>query len=189
MKKSYWLYKMCLLLGLGICIPVTGNASDIGDATLTQQQSKITASRVVVDESGESLIGASVIEKGAATNGTITDIDGRFSLSVAPNAILEISYVGYQKQDIPAKKDMRIIMHPDVANLEEVVVVAYGTQKKVSVIGSVASIDRKDLMKSSSPNLSSALSGKLPGLTTIQTSGEPGRDEVTMFLRGAATTN
>ena len=82
---------------------------------------------------------------------------------------------------------MRIIMHPDVANLEEVVVVAYGTQKKVSVIGSVASIDRKDLMKSSSPNLSSALSGKLPGLTTIQTSGEPGRDEVTMFLRGAAT--
>ena len=189
MKKSYWLYKMCLLLGLGICIPVTGNASDIGDATLTQQQSKITASGVVVDESGESLIGASVIEKGAATNGTITDIDGRFSLSVAPNAILEISYVGYQKQDIPAKKDMRIIMHPDVANLEEVVVVAYGTQKKVSVIGSVASIDRKDLMKSSSPNLSSALSGKLPGLTTIQTSGEPGRDEVTMFLRGAATTN
>ena len=85
MKKSYWLYKMCLLLGLGICIPVTGNASDIGDATLTQQQSKITASGVVVDESGESLIGASVIEKGAATNGTITDIDGRFSLSVAPN--------------------------------------------------------------------------------------------------------
>ena len=78
MKKSYWLYKMCLLLGLGICIPVTGNASDIGDATLTQQQSKITASGVVVDESGESLIGASVIEKGAATNGTITDIDGRF---------------------------------------------------------------------------------------------------------------
>ena len=72
MKKSYWLYKMCLLLGLGICIPVTGNASDIGDATLTQQQSKITASGVVVDESGESLIGASVIEKGAATNGTIT---------------------------------------------------------------------------------------------------------------------
>ena len=69
MKKSYWLYKMCLLLGLGICIPVTGNASDIGDATLTQQQSKITASGVVVDESGESLIGASVIEKGAATNG------------------------------------------------------------------------------------------------------------------------
>lgn len=63
MKKSYWLYKMCLLLGLGICIPVTGNASDIGDATLTQQQSKITASGVVVDESGESLIGASVIEK------------------------------------------------------------------------------------------------------------------------------
>ena len=62
MKKSYWLYKMCLLLGLGICIPVTGNASDIGDATLTQQQSKITASGVVVDESGESLIGASVIE-------------------------------------------------------------------------------------------------------------------------------
>lgn len=56
MKRSYWLYKMCLLLGLGICIPVTGNASDIGDATLTQQQSKITASGVVVDESGESLI-------------------------------------------------------------------------------------------------------------------------------------
>lgn len=100
MKKSYWLYKMCLLLGLGICIPVTGNASDIGDATLTQQQSKITASGVVVDESGESLIGASVIEKGAATNGTITDIERSFLFIGCPqrytgNQLCRLSKAGH----------------------------------------------------------------------------------------------
>lgn len=128
------------------------------------------------------------MEKGTK-NGSLTNVDGRFSLSVFPNAILEISYIGYQKTEIKVSKQMRIVLHPSVANLDEVVVVGYGTQKKVSVIGSVASIDRKDLLKSSSPNLSSALAGKLPGLTTIQTSGEPGNDNVTMYLRGAATTN
>ena len=179
---------MCLLLGLGICIPVTGNASDIGDATLTQQQSKITASGVVVDESGESLIGASVIEKGAATNGTITDIDGRFSLSVAPNAILEISYVGYQKQDIPAKKDMRIIMHPDVANLEEVVVVAYGTQKKVNLTGAVSQVTAEVLENRSTSSVTQMLQGAMPNVNIQVNTGSPGAGG-TISIRGMGSVN
>jgi len=189
MKSSYWLYELVYCFCIGIIIPFTSSAIDPCDTSLSQQEPKILVSGVVVDESGESLIGATVVEKEVAVNGTITDVDGRFTLSVFPNVTLVISYIGYQKIEIAARKDMRIVMKADVANLEEVVVVAYGVQKKVSVIGSVASVNREDLMKSSSPNLSSALSGKLPGLTTIQTSGEPGRDDVTMFLRGAATTN
>jgi TonB-linked SusC/RagA family outer membrane protein len=189
MKNSCWLYKMVCCFCFGIIIPFTGNAQAPGNTSFAEQQSKITVSGLIVDESGERLIGASVVEKGLETNGTVTDVDGRFNLSVSSGAILVVSYIGFQKLEIAAKKDIRIVLHADVANLDEVVIVAYGVQKKVSVIGSVASISRKDLMRSSSPNLSSALSGKLPGLTTIQTSGEPGRDDVTMFLRGAATTN
>lgn len=188
MKKFNWLYRYLLIAGIGICFPAMSHALNIVPSTLEQQQKKIIISGVIVDESGESLIGATVMEKGTK-NGSLTNIDGRFSLSVSPNAILEISYIGYQKTEIKISKQMHIVLHPSVANLDEVVVVGYGTQKKVSVIGSVASIDRKDLLKSSSPNLSSALAGKLPGLTTIQTSGEPGNDNVTMYLRGAATTN
>ena len=149
----------------------------------------VTVSGVVVDENDSPLIGVSVLVK--KTNvGTATDIDGRFSI-VVPNlkSQLQFSYVGFLTSTLDASRNMRVVMKETSQNLDEVVVVAYGKQKKVTVTGAVAAISNKDILKSSAPNLGATLAGKLPGLTTIQTSGEPGRDDVTMFLRGAATTN
>lgn len=184
------LLKVCLFAFLGISFPAMQSLAAPAHAdNYGLQQASIDITGVVTDENGEGLIGVTITEKGGLANKVVTGMDGQFKMKVSSKAVLEISYIGYQKAEVRAQRNMRVVLKPDVSNLNDVVVVAYGTQKKVSVIGSVASVGRDDIMKSSAPNLSSALSGKLPGLTTIQTSGEPGRDDVTLFLRGAATTN
>lgn len=150
---------------------------------------QIPVKGVVVDESGEPLIGVSVLEKGTS-NATATDLSGEFSIKVSsPNSMLVFSYIGYSPIEQKAAEHMKISMKSAAVELEDVVIVAYGTQKKVTVTGAVNSVDNAEIKKSSAPNISAALAGKLPGLTTIQTNGEPGRDDVTMYLRGAATTN
>ena len=152
-------------------------------------KAQTSVSGVVVDESGEPMIGVSVLEKGTS-NATATNVDGEFHLKVSSlNAMLDFSYIGYTSVSQKASAHMKVAMKSSALQLEDVVVVAYGTQKKVTVTGAVNSVDNKEIKKSSAPNLSAALSGKLPGLTTIQTNGEPGRDDVVMYLRGAATTN
>ena len=97
---------------------------------------------VIVDEKGEPVIGASILEKGT-TNGTITDFDGNFELEVAEGAILEISYVGYASQSLPAALNMNIVLKEDTEVLEEVVVVGYGVQKKSDLTGSIAQVSDK----------------------------------------------
>ncbi len=122
----------------------------------------------------------------------MTDIDGKFSLSVDLPAVLVFSYLGYDTQEVNVTNQsppLVIQLKPTTEFLDEVVVVAYGAQKKVSVTGSIASLDNKDLLKSSSTNVASVLSGRLPGLTVMQSSGEPGRENINLFLRGAATMN
>ena len=145
----------------------------------------------VVDTNGEPVIGANVIEKNAHGNGVISDLNGAFSLRVKPDAVIEVSYIGYVKKEVATKgrNFVTVVLSEDSKALEEVVVVGYGSQKKISVTGSVASIQTEDLLKSSQANLAAALSGRLPGLTTMQTSGRPGADDVTLYLRGASTTN
>ncbi|MDR0743300.1 MAG: TonB-dependent receptor [Tannerella sp.] len=156
----------------------------------TNSQQGIVVKGTVIDENDEPVTGASVVEKGT-TNGIVTDIDGRFSLKVNAGAILQISYIGYDMQEVSTENaaDLLIIMKENTTLLEEVVVVAYGKQKKVSVTGSIASIQTKELKQSPSANLSSSLAGRLPGLTSIQTSGQPGADQVNLYLRGKGTTN
>lgn len=147
---------------------------------------------IVTDDNNEPLIGVSILSKDNSNQGTITDFDGRFSLSVSRlPVVLVFSYVGFQTQEVQFSnlKMQKIILKSDAKLLDEVVVVAYGAQKKVSVTGSVSSINNKDLMKTSSANFATTLVGRLPGLTAMQTSGEPGRENVNLFLRGAATTN
>lgn len=154
------------------------------------QQNNVIIKGVVVDESGESLVGVSIKVKGASSASTITDNTGHFSISVPNSASLVFSYVGYKNAElVPSGKDIKVVMGVNAAVMDEVVVVAYGAQKKVTVTGSVSSVNNKEILKTPSANVLTALSGRLPGLTTIQTSGEPGRDNVTMFLRGAATSN
>lgn len=108
-------------------------------ASAPQQQKKVTG--VVKDKTGEPVIGANVIERGT-TNGTVTDLDGRFTLEVTLNAVLQVSYIGYMEQEIPVnnRSDISVSLLDDTQNLDEIVVVGYGTQKKVNLTGAVSSV-------------------------------------------------
>lgn len=149
----------------------------------------INVKGVVEDESGETLIGVSVQVKGTGT-GTITDLDGQFILSsVSPDAVLVFSYVGYKTQELKPKADMKVTMTSDTQSLDEVVVVAYGVQKKVTVTGAVSNVNSKELLKSPSASLGNALSGKLPGVQSVQYSGIPGGDDPVIRVRGVGSLN
>lgn len=145
-------------------------------------------SGVVTDGTGETVIGASILEKGT-TNGTITDLDGKFILTVNENAVLQISYVGYTTQEVPVKgkTSFNITLKEDSEMLEEVVVVGYGAQKKESVVGAISQVSNKELLQSPAANVSQAISGKIAGVITSQTSGAPGSDDTQIYIRGRAT--
>ncbi|MGV3556631.1 TonB-dependent receptor [Larkinella arboricola] len=146
----------------------------------------------VLDEKGQPIPGASVIVKGT-TLGTSTNAEGEYILSLPDDkdAII-FSFVGYVPQEVlvGTMTNLVVTLKVDEKALEEVVVVGFGQQKKVSVTGAVASVTSEVLQQSSSASLANSLSGRLPGLTSIQSGGgQPGRDDATMYLRGAATTN
>lgn len=141
----------------------------------------------VVDESGEPLIGVSVVVKGSAI-GIATDIDGRFSLKVPEKSKLNFSYVGYTSVSLPASPDMEVTMKEDTQNLDEVVVVGYGTQKKGSVTGSVTSLDANAIADIPGGNLASSLAGRLSGVMISSTTGKPGAGS-TLSIRAQGTTN
>ncbi len=149
-----------------------------------------TVKGVVVDDQGEPVIGA-VVHEEKTNNATVTDIDGNFMLNLqTKKPVIKITYVGMKPVTIDVKESFyNVTMYSSIENLDEVVVVAYGQQKKVTVTGAVSAIGSSEIKKSSEPNLAAALAGKLPGLTTLQKSGAPGEDDVTMYLRGAATMN
>lgn len=144
----------------------------------------------VMDETGEPVPGANIIEKNTV-NGTISDIDGNFSLNLQqPNAVLVISYVGYLSEEIQAtSSEIKIQLVPDIVSLSEVVVVAYGEQKKASVVGAISTASAEELVKMGTPNLSNALAGKVSGIISIQSSGRPGGDDAEIFVRGVSTLN
>ncbi|MCD8166924.1 MAG: TonB-dependent receptor, partial [Bacteroides sp.] len=140
---------------------------------------------VFSETDNEPIIGANVMVKGT-TNGTITDLEGHFALQASADAILVVSYVGYVTQEIElrGRHSLTIRLKEDTGLLDEVVVVGYGTQKKETLTGSVVSVKGDEIRKSPAPNVSSSLSGKLPGLVVNQRSGEPGRDDPTILVRG-----
>ncbi|WP_298648764.1 TonB-dependent receptor [uncultured Proteiniphilum sp.] len=152
---------------------------------VSNRQQKKTITGTIIDKDGEPIIGANIIEKGT-TNGTVTDIDGKFSLSVEDNAVIHISYIGYLAQDIntTGKVTLDIVMQEDTKALEEVVVVGYGTQKRIHMTGAISQITSKDLTKAPMQNVSNMLTGKIPGLTSIQRSGKPGEDGTALYVRG-----
>ena len=139
----------------------------------------------VVDSKGEPLIGATVLVQGT-TLGTITDVEGKFSIQAPVGATLEFSYLGYSTIIYKVKNlgDIFITMTEDVHMVEEVVVVGYGVQKKETVTGAISSVNTKALVQSSQANISNALVGRLPGLTAVQKSGEPGNDQSIIRIRG-----
>ncbi|MDR1517795.1 MAG: TonB-dependent receptor [Dysgonamonadaceae bacterium] len=164
-----------------------GNAPDTRESPSAQQQKK-QISGTVTDNHGEPVIGANVVEKGTV-NGMITDTDGNFALSVGNNATLQISYIGYLTQEIntAGKTTVNITLLEDTQALEEVVVVAYGVQKKVNLTGSVSSIGSQKLENRPMTNLSSGLGGLASGVQVRQSSGKPGSDGASILVRGAGT--
>ena len=152
----------------------------------TQQQATIKGT--VVDSNGEPVIGASVVIEGTTT-GTITDIDGVFMLNCQPGTKLQISFIGYTTKTVPAKADMKVVMEDDSQMLQEVQVVAYGVQKKVTVTGAISSVGSEELTRTPVSSVNNVLGGQMTGLTTVQYSGEPGSDAADIFVRGKATFN
>ena len=143
----------------------------------------------VLDELGEGLIGAGVVIQGTR-NGTITDMDGNFVLSVPQGATLEISCVGYITQEIQVTGTrLTVTMEPDSRSLEEAVVVAYGQQKKVTITGAVSAVSGEGLLKAPVANVANALQGNLPGVSAVQASGMPGADEPVIRIRGVGSLN
>ncbi|MEG1008068.1 MAG: TonB-dependent receptor [Bacteroides sp.] len=139
------------------------------------QQSSSKIKGVVKDAAGETIIGANVMVKGTS-NGTITDMNGDFTLNASPNDILVVTYIGYQQQEVPlkGKTSVNIVMQEDARALDEVVVVGYSTQKKESLTGAIATIKNEDLTRVPVASATQSLIGKLPGLITKETTGKPG---------------
>ena len=157
------------------------------DAVTIMQQQNLKVSGVVTDEAGEPLIGVSVLVKGT-TLGNITDLNGRFSLDVPEGSILEISYIGYKTQSIKAQREpMNIVLKEDAQKLEEVVVVGFGTQKKVNLTGSVSAVTGDDISKRPVANAAILLQGQIPGLRVNQGLGQPGGEGTSFRIRGQGT--
>ena len=146
------------------------------------------STRCSEDQTGETVIGASVMEKGT-TNGTITGIDGDFSLNMSPNGTLVVSFVGYKTQEVQVKgqKQLQVVLSEDAEMLDEVVVIGYGTMKKSDLTGAVSSIGNKDIKDSPVSNLGQAIQGKISGVQIVD-AGKPG-DNVSIKIRGLGSIN
>ena len=177
---------MLLLMGA----PFAANAVNPSVDNVNAVQQSGTCKGVVKDAAGEAIIGASVVVKGT-TNGSITDFDGNFELSgVKKGAVLQVSYVGYITQEVKYNgQSLNVILKEDNMNLEEVVVVGYGTQKKANLTGSVANVNNKLIESRPITSVSAGLQGLLPGVTVTQRSGQPGADNGTIRVRGTGTFN
>lgn len=177
-----------LFFDINICFAANYYSQEI----LFQQQKPIKKSELVtgkvINIEGEPLIGATVKIKGT-NKGTITDVNGFFSLMAGAGVTIETSYIGYKTKEISLgnKQSVNIILESNDKLLDEVVIVGYGLQRKVTLTGSVSSIQTRELKQSAVSDLSNALVGRLPGIIARQSSGEPGSDGSSLRLRGSAT--
>lgn len=156
--------------------------------SLTQADNTRKITGTVVDQNGEPVIGANVVVKGS-TNGTITDIDGAYSLAVQDGAVLQITYIGYNPVEVKVGKEnvIHVTLQEDLLALDEVVVVGYGTQKKLNLTGAVSAVSGKEMTKRPVANATTMLQGQIPGLRVVQGTGQPGNEDVSLRIRGTGT--
>ena len=181
--------KIFTLLFRWKCICLVSMFTFLGIAGYAQQPFTVTGT--VIDSTDSSpLIGVSVSLVGSA-KGAQTDVNGKYSFVVPSNATLLFRYIGYENKSVNVNGNtiVNVKMSSSSRGLNEVVVVAFGTQKKESVTGAISSIQTKEIKQSPAANLAVTLAGRLPGLTSIQKSGEPGRDLTQLFIRGQGTIN
>ncbi len=157
-------------------------------SVLEKQQVAKLVTGTVSDAIGEPIIGANVVVKGT-TIGTITDLDGKFELEVPEKAVLEISYIGYLNYEIEIKgqQDLKIVLKENSEALEEIVVVGYGTQKKVNLTGAISNVKADVLENRTSSDPVNMLTGNISGVTIVQNSGQPGADGSALRVRGVGT--
>ncbi len=156
-----------------------------------KQAAVVVVSGTIKGDDGAPIPGANVVEKGTM-NGISTDTKGQFKLAVASEkSVLVISYIGYKSQDVlvGTQKTINVTLVSENQALEEVVVVGYGTQRKESVVGAITQVDNKQLMRSGTSNITNAIAGKLSGVLTMQSSGEPGNDHSEIIIRGLSSWN
>ena len=177
MKKMRIRMHLSILFLFAFCIP---------SLLLAQQAASISGR--VVDMQGEPIIGANVVVKGT-TNGSITDLDGNYTVKTTPGTTLEITYMGYKKVEVKAKEGLVTTLQEDTEILDEVVVVGYGVQKKVNLTGSVASIDAEKIANRPVMNVGQALAGAAPGVRVTQGSGAPGDENINIQVRGQGSFN
>lgn len=184
LRKSVLLVGALASLGLSYTTEALATSPNFA-VNSVQQSKKVTGN--VSDAEGP-IIGASVVEKGNAGNGTVTDLDGNFSLNVKPGATIVITYIGYQKQEIVVgnQSNFNVTMKTDDKTLEEVVVVGYGVQKKKLVTGSTIEVKGDDIQKMNTTQVLGALQSQTPGVNIQAASGQPG-DGFKISIRGAGT--
>lgn len=164
-----------------------GSLENEPDVTILLQEQLVSGK--VTSSDGESLPGVNIVLKGT-TEGTITDADGNYSINVpSENSVLVFSYIGYTREEITVGSQtvINLTMMPDITSLQEIIVVGYGEQRKETLTGSVSNIKGEEITKSPSSNVSANLAGRLPGLIVNQRSGEPGRDDPNILIRGNGT--
>lgn len=192
-KKQLFSSKVLLAMATSLFIGCPGYASVLempldGIVSVTQ---KSGVKGMVVDVNGEPVIGASIRVKGESVNGTITDVDGSFALENLSGDVLIISFIGYKTQEVPlkGKSFVKVILIEDTEVLDEVVVVGYGTQKRVNLTGAVATLDSKELASKPITSASQSLAGKVAGVHIAQSSGIAGADGAQITIRGLGTLN
>lgn len=190
-QRGLWLWLLIPVVGTGSCQELLAAAPPKHKSTAVAAQVAETAvTGVITDENGKGLPGVSVQIKGTS-RGTTSDADGNYKISADKGTTLVFSFIGYVRQEIVLgdQTALNITMAPDAQSLNEVVVVGYGTQKKVNLTGSVATVTAKNIEARPVTNVSSSLAGLAPGVFVRQGSGKPGSDGATIRIRGTGTLN
>lgn len=174
--------------GLAVTVPLMASSGDSVMLIHESQQQRFKLKGVVRDMDGNPIIGASVVEKGKSSNGTITDVDGNFELEVSAGSSVEVSYIGFRTQEITANssRSLVVVLKEDTKLLDEVVVIGYGTQRKEELTSSVASIKSEDFVQATTPDAAALIRGKVAGLTIISTDANP-LSTSQISLRGSTT--
>ena len=192
MQNTYFtnarLLMLSVLLAGGMKPVFAAPDASVNKVVEINDQQKQTVKGTVKDANGDPIIGATVKVKGS-TGGTVTDIDGKFTLDAPAGAELEVSSIGYLKQIVKAKGNIAIVLKDDSQTLDELVVVGYGVQKKENLTGAVASMNAEKLATRPVSSLSSALAGEMAGVTAVQTSGAPGSQNASITVRGKNSVN
>lgn len=176
---------MLMILFLFCLMQATASSNSIN------QQQKVVKGVIADKQTGEPLVGVNIISEGTKI-GTLTDLNGNFTIKVLnEKSVLKLSYIGYetQKFTVGNQTNVKLFLSPDSKNIEEIVILGFGSQKKINLVGSISTVEPKKLVSASVANITTALIGNAPGVTGLQTSGESGRSGTSIFIRGRSTFN